>query len=319
MAGARREPRRLALASLALAAAVACGSSGSGGTAAPSVTAAPTTAAPSTAAEPRLSAAVVTPAPGPQTVIGVIGDYGVVGSTALPQVVTRMTRFNGGRALSAVVTTGDNAYCCGTETQAAFARKALAPLRLQGAPVYSALGNHDVQTEGGAAFMRTFPQAKRWYTANVGDVQLVVLDSTRTGDATQLRFLKAVLAAPRPRAFRVVVFHHPAWSCSAHGPDAGVRERWLPLFGTKVDLVLAGHNHTYERFTSASGVPLVTTGGGGAQLYASASPACRGAGRLAYLKTVHHAVRLVASGSSLRLEGVAVDGTVFDTVTVRRR
>lgn len=314
----RREPARLAAAAAALLAVAACASSPDPRGAAPSVSA-PATTAPGTAAQDRAQApaAVATGTTTP-SVIGVIGDYGVTGSP-VGDVVARMLKFNGGRKLTAVVTTGDNAYCCGSESQTRFARQQLAPLRLQGAPIYSALGNHDVATEDGAAFMRTFPQAKRWYTVNAGNVQFVVLDSTKVSSSAQLTFLKNVLAAPRPRPFRVVVFHHPAWSCSAHSPDEGVRTKWLPLFGSKVDLVLAGHNHTYERFTAADGTPYVTTGGGGAKLYASAAPACRGAGKNAYLKTVHHAVRLVASTTTLRVEGVAVDGTVFDTVRLARR
>lgn len=313
----RREPHRPALAALALLAAVACGGSaprGAGpGTTEPSATATPpTTVSASPTPSPTSSPA------GRPYVIGVIGDYGV-DAQPVRQVVRAMTRFNVGRPLDAVLTTGDNAYCCGTRTQAEFARRMLTPFRRVGTPVHPALGNHDVRTEDGAAFMRVFGVTKRWYTVNVGPVQVVVLDSTKVSSATQLTFLKNVLAAPRPRPFRVVVFHHPGWSCSAHAPHTGVVERWAPLFGTKVDLVLTGHNHTYERFKAASGVPYVTTGGGGAGLYSSARVACRGLHAVQYLKTVHHAVRLVATGNALRIEGVGVDGKAFDSVTVRPR
>ena len=54
----------------------------------------------------------------------------------------------------------------------------------------------------------------------------------------------------------VVVMHQPAMS-SAHfnGADLGVRENWLPLFDAYgVDLVLAGHEHHYERSHPVRGV-----------------------------------------------------------------
>lgn len=307
-----REPR--VLATLALAALTACAPS------AQPPSAQPTTPPPSPSATPQRTpaASVLSTGTAKPYVVGVLGDWGI-DTAAAPQVVRAMTKFNGGRALDAVLTTGDNAYCCGTDAQSRFARRLVSPLRLAGSPVYPALGNHDVGTEGGAAFMRVFGMSRRWYTVNVGPVQYVVLDSTRTASATQLTFLKSVLAKPRPGSFRVVLFHHPAWSCSAHGPDAGVRDRWLPLFGTKVDLVLAGHNHTYERFRATNGTPYVTTGGGGARLYSSAGAACRGSGKVQYLKTTHHAVRLTATETSLRLEAIGVNGVRFDTITLRPR
>ncbi|MEU6587961.1 metallophosphoesterase family protein [Streptomyces sp. NPDC046881] len=88
--------------------------------------------------------------------------------------------------------------------------------------------------------------------------------------------------------FVVVFFHHCAYSTSRHASDGGVRREWLPLFARhRVDLVINGHNHVYER-TDAIGtagvgraVPVggstdpardgtvyVTAGGGGRDLYA---------------------------------------------------
>lgn len=313
MAGRRREPRGAGgLAALAFTLlAVGCGPVGEPRASSPAAT--PTTSAPSTAVEPRTDPSAARP-----YVIGVIGDYGI-DANPVRQVVKAMGKFNSGRKLDAVVTTGDNAYCCGTAEQAAFAWRMLSPLRLAGAPVYAALGNHDIRTGDGAPVMKQFRMTRRWYTAEVGPVQFLFLDSTRVTNASQLSYVKSVVGKPRPGSFRVVVFHHPGWACSAHPPDANVIKHWLPLFGTKVDLVLAGHNHSYERFTSGSGTPYVTTGGGGAPLYSSAKAACRGAGRIAFLKTAHHAVRLTATKATLRLDAIGVDGAVFDSRVMRPR
>ena len=324
-----REPRRAARtlpAGIALLAAVACGDSAPRGAGPPAAEPSPTTSATpsvsgsSTASpdDPPTSPPALATDPGRPYVLGVVGDWGV-DREPVRQVVRAMTRFNGARPLDAVLTTGDNAYCCGTTAQSQFARRMMTPFRAARTPIYPALGNHDVGTENGAAFMRVFGMTKRWYAVNVGPVQVVVLDSNRVSDAAQLTFLKNVLAAPRPGAFRVVTFHHPGWSCSAHNPHTGVVERWAPLFGTKVDLVLTGHNHTYERFRASNGVPYVTTGGGGAGLYSSAAAACRGLHEVQYLKTAHHAVRLVATRASLKLEGIGVDGKAFDSITLAPR
>jgi hypothetical protein len=163
--------------------------------------------------------------------------------------------------------------------------------------------------------MRAFGISNRWYTRQIGPVQLVVLDANRPYDPVQLDFLRRTLAKPRT-GWRVVAFHQPAMSCSFHPPAPGVDAAWVPLFRGRVDLVLSGHNHTYERFAAADGTPYVTTGGGGAQLYPSIPGKCSGPGTVRYLRTTHHAVRLTVTPSTLLLEAIGLDGKAFDAVTL---
>jgi hypothetical protein len=95
------------------------------------------------------------------------------------------------------------------------------------------------------------------------------------------------LRADRGVDFVVVFFHHCAYSTSSHASDGGVRAEWVPLFAEhRVDLVINGHNHVYERTDAIRGgevgrpVPIggstdptrdgtvyVTAGGGGKDLY----------------------------------------------------
>ena len=68
----------------------------------------------------------------------------------------------------------------------------------------------------------------------------------------QLRWLERELAAARDDDeidWIVVVMHQPAMSSARfNGADLGVRQNWLPVFDAyAVDLVLAGHEHHYER------------------------------------------------------------------------
>jgi 3',5'-cyclic AMP phosphodiesterase CpdA len=71
--------------------------------------------------------------------------------------------------------------------------------------------------------------------------------------AAQDQWLRDTLTAMRsPQStvdFIVVGFHHCAYCTNAvHGSDDGVRGRWQPLFDEfSVDLVVNGHNHSYER------------------------------------------------------------------------
>jgi hypothetical protein len=61
----------------------------------------------------------------------------------------------------------------------------------------------------------------------------------------RLKFLRA----QQDIDFIVVFFHHCAYSTTnQHASEGGVRKEWVPLFDSyKVDLVVNGHNHVYER------------------------------------------------------------------------
>jgi len=69
----------------------------------------------------------------------------------------------------------------------------------------------------------------------------------------QTRWLEATLATARRDAsidWIVAQMHQCACSSSrdGNGSDLGIREEWLPLFDRyEVDLVLCGHDHSYER------------------------------------------------------------------------
>ncbi|MFE9421632.1 purple acid phosphatase family protein [Kitasatospora sp. NPDC006697] len=93
--------------------------------------------------------------------------------------------------------------------------------------------------------------------------------------------------------FIVVFFHHCAFSTThQHASDGGVRDAWVPLFEKyRVDLVINGHNHVYERTDAIlgnkvnkavvsgdtvepekDGVVYVTAGAAGRSLYSFDAP-----------------------------------------------
>jgi hypothetical protein len=115
----------------------------------------------------------------------------------------------------------------------------------------------------------------------------------------------------------------------------------------RVDLVLRGHEHLYERFyplregrrrdagqdpdyIDPDGVIYVTTGGGGAPLYppaeASAAPAEAAAGGgpalspdlSARAAAVHHAVLLRITPQLLTIEARLPGNVLFDRATIRK-
>lgn len=104
------------------------------------------------------------------------------------------------------------------------------------------------------------PPVYAFQYGNVGFVALDANDASYEIDnnrgylgAGQDEWLRETLAAMRSAEstvdFVVVGFHHCAYCTNAvHGSDDGVRRRWQPLFDEfTVDLVVNGHNHSYER------------------------------------------------------------------------
>jgi hypothetical protein len=100
------------------------------------------------------------------------------------------------------------------------------------------------------------------YSFSYGNVGIISLDANDLSweiqglldysRGAQVRWLEDQLRAWRRDHridFIVAFFHECAYStCNGHSSDGGVRARLAPLFDTyKVDLVVQGHNHVYER------------------------------------------------------------------------
>jgi 3',5'-cyclic AMP phosphodiesterase CpdA len=198
--------------------------------------------------------------------IAVIGDYG--SGAAAERNVSMLV---GAARPVTVVTTGDNVY---TEAGYSVLVGRYYQPWISARQFLPATGNHDY-AEGISAFDAYFTQlhSQRYYSATRGDVTFFVLDSQAALDsagsmARQRLWLKAALAASSAR-FKVVVLHHPPYSSSsAHGSTRAFR--W-PFARWGADLVLAGHDHTYERL-NVGGLTYIVDGAGGQALYGFAEP-----------------------------------------------
>jgi len=203
-------------------------------------------------------------APGATGVIA-IGDFGV-GGARQRTVGAAVRAFEARNPSQLLVTLGDNDYTRGR----AFARswrESFGWLGAAGVGVAGALGNHDVELDRGRYQFRLLNMPGPYYVRRVADVEVVVLDSTAVTD-TQTRWLARTLARKTDRR-RIVVLHHPPYTCGGYLGDVRVRRRWVPLFERSgVQLVLSGHDHNYQRFSSRGTAYVVHGGGGASRLYA---------------------------------------------------
>ena len=151
----------------------------------------------------------------------------------------------------------------------------MTPLLDAGVTFDLAIGNHDDalrHSEAGfeefEAEIRLLDTPGRYYHRVHGPADVFFLDSSVPGlfgarSSEQLEWLDDTLASAT-RQWRIVTLHHPPYS-SVVATDSTPRadEVLVPVLERHhVDLVLAGHDHDYERTVPLNGVTYVVSGGG---------------------------------------------------------
>ena len=282
-----------------------------------------------------MAVAPIVPAVAPLTV-AVVGDYGV-DTTSEGQVATMVA----GWSPDLVVTTGDNFYSQGTDTgtarydrvtgkyYCAFIKGAAAGTNCPSGGTatvnrfFPSTGNHD-WTDGAIANYKAYfnlPGAgvtsqsptgsELYYDVRNGPLHLFFIDSQAAMASSpemtaQKAWLQAALAAS-DAAWKAVVFHHPPFSSgSAHGSSTAMR--W-PFASWGADLVLNGHDHTYERVENG-GLTYIVDGLGGAGRYGFASSPVTGS--LVRYNANWGALKLTIDDTSLTGDFISLGGTTQD-------
>jgi tartrate-resistant acid phosphatase type 5 len=135
---------------------------------------------------------------------------------------------------------------------------------------FPSLGNHDWYTAEAQPYLDyfTLPGNERYYDFIRGPVHFFALDSdenepdgvgSRTVQAAWLQ--QGLSASTSP--WNIVYFHYPPYSSGRHGSITWMR--W-PFAAWGADVILAGHDHTYERLL-VDGIPYFVNGAGGNELY----------------------------------------------------
>jgi 3',5'-cyclic AMP phosphodiesterase CpdA len=243
-----------------------------------------------------------------------IGDFGV-GGRSERRTGARVEKFAAHHPTNALATLGDNDY---TESPRRFRRSWRASFgwaRATGLTVAGTLGNHDILVDGGRYEFGLLDMPRRYYGRMVGDVALFVVDSTRIGKSQRRWLSRSLEAATAP--WKVVLLHHPAFSCGGYLGDARVRRQLVPIFQRRgVDLVLAGHDHNYQRFARRRGVTYVVHGGGGRRLYPLSH--CPGwFPRRVAAREARGWLYLRATPTELRVRAIGRFGGVHDDFTLR--
>ena len=203
--------------------------------------------------------------------IWTIGDFGV-SSQGQNRVRDAYMNYAGSANTNVWLWVGDNAYVDGTDAEYSNHVFGQYPYQMKKWVIWPATGNHDLHSanassQTGPYFdMFSLPKnaeagglpsgTEAYYSFNYANIHFICLESTdapfRSINGQQVTWLVNDLAANTQR-WTIVYFHHPPYSKGSHNSDTEtqlieMRTNIVPILETyKVDLVLSGHSHSYER------------------------------------------------------------------------
>lgn len=211
----------------------------------------------------------------------VIGDFGI-DSSSEALVANLVNKWEP----DFVVTTGDNNYPDGKaetidENIGKYYSKYIGNyqgvygLGAEDNRFWPSLGNHDWRAiecnegicSGSYLDYFTLPGNERYYEVDLGPIHLFSLDSFGRepdgfdSESIQALWLKEALSKSKS-CFKIVYVHYPPYSSAYHGSTA--KTQW-PFEAWGADVVISGHDHSYERIDS-DGFPYIINGSGGAHL-----------------------------------------------------
>jgi 3',5'-cyclic AMP phosphodiesterase CpdA len=189
---------------------------------------------------------------------------------------------------------------------------------LRKAPILPAIGNHDVS--GRNYYDRYFlidawAGGERYFVTDWGNLRLVAIDVgiECTRGCTQYGFVrKALEEGARDGKLMVIFLHYPPFSSGWHGSDRRVQEPVTELARTfGVELVVAGHDHNYERTKPIDGTTYIVTGSAGAPIRPVNPQSFT-----AHARTEPHYVLVDVERDRLLLRSVNLRGETFDSAVI---
>jgi hypothetical protein len=183
-------------------------------------------------------------------------------------------------------------------------------------------GNHEYESPNAAPYFQYFgpaagPPGLGYYRLMLGEWLVLMLNSEAPASAgsMQYEFVREQLQA-RPTRCQMAIWHRPLFSSGQNGPWPAMRDMWRLLDSNEVDVVVSGHEHSYERFSrqdadgrlDENGIRQFTVGTGGAALYPFLQVAPNSGARI----SVHGIIRFALRPDSYDWEFVDTTNTIAD-------
>jgi hypothetical protein len=186
-------------------------------------------------------------------------------------------------------------------------------------------GNHEHLTPNASAYFDYFGPAagedrSGYYARALGDWLVLMLDSNIPAQRSspQWEFVRREVQLQR-RPCTLAVWHHPLFSSGPNGPNPFMHDMFALLEMGGADVVIAAHDHLYERFArqtaegrpSDRGIRQFIVGTGGADLYRFTATAPNSEARIAQFGVLH----LSLQPAAYRWEFVLTTGGLADSGT----
>jgi predicted phosphodiesterase len=254
----------------------------------------------------------------------VIGDSGR-GDRAQHEVARQMIAWRERFEFDLVLMLGDNIYDSHTpEDYVAKFEAPYGPLLEEGVTFQAAIGNHDDPAQihydkfnmGGQRYY-SFRRSEISIEGGIAGagVRFYALDS-RSLDPGQLTWLRNGLEGSASR-WKIVFFHHPIYTSGRYTAAArSLRSALEPvLVEGEADVVLAGHEHFYERLRPQRGILYFISGAAGSLRPGDIRPTALTAKGF---DTDYSFMLMEASGDELFFQAIARSGETIDAGIVTK-
>ena len=200
----------------------------------------------------RTAPSAAPPATGDDPVLIGAGDIADCTDLSGAEATAKLLEANPGT----VMAIGDLAYPDGTKENFSCYDETWGRVKSRTRP---AVGNHEFHSTSATFYFQYFGSMAGdfkdgFYSYNLGAWHIVVLNSECaevggcSAGSREEKWLRADLAA-HPAACTLAYFHKPLFSSGAkHGNDPDIQPLFQALYDAHADVIVAGHDHDYERF-----------------------------------------------------------------------
>ncbi|MHA1268472.1 MAG: metallophosphoesterase [Candidatus Helarchaeota archaeon] len=187
------------------------------------------------------------------------------------------------------------------------------------APLFTTLGNHEYNEFGGDMGYRYFnyfhyPNNEWYYSFNYSNAHIICLNLSVSDveiSTIQKNWLINDLSKVNSSSdinWIIIFFHVPLYSSGGFGDDPLAIEALEQIFiDYKVELVIMGHDHQYERMY-INGIQYIVAGGGGSELEVYIG----GNENVQYSENIHHFCQIDVNGLSLTVKTISSLGAIID-------
>ncbi|MFA6571940.1 MAG: metallophosphoesterase [Bacteroidota bacterium] len=185
-------------------------------------------------------------------------------------------------------------------------------------PFFNTIGNHEGWSQNTKTFLQApFSKSEKpdYYSFDYGDIHFLILNSIGNCKKNSLQWKYAEDDLKKTdKKWKIVAFHYPAYCAGGHGEDNTMKQITTEILEpNRVDIVLAGHSHFYQR-NFVNGIYHFIIGGGGAPLYSPETEFYTQKSAKA-----HHYAIVKLNGNKLTIKVYDIKNKIIDELELKKK